>query len=206
MKLTSSQVLRRYDGLFDSTADDVSFVWSPCLRNQLNMSRASEDAFTLQVVSDLVDRLDGNVAIPLNHFEKSLLATIAQATLEIERQRRALDVNGLRYLISIRLLANQDRRTGLSGTATPASGLRTPSSGASSRSSRLSFRNIVWATHSESQDILLQAATECCRDGKMVWSDAKHLGIFLWLSSTETIVSNAFLPILQLRGAGRNRN
>jgi hypothetical protein len=55
--------------------------------------------------------------------------------------------------------------------------------------SRLSFRNIVWALHSESEDILLQAATDSCTNGKMVWSDAKRLGTFLWLKNTDTIVS-----------------
>jgi hypothetical protein len=53
---------------------------------------------------------------------------------------------------------------------------------------KISFRNIVWATHSESQDLLLSAATECCDNGKMLWPDAKRLGVFLWLKSSDTIV------------------
>lgn len=54
---------------------------------------------------------------------------------------------------------------------------------------RLSFRNIVWATHSESHDMLLTWATRYCSNGKMMWEDAKRLGVFLWLKSTETIKS-----------------
>lgn len=37
--------------------------------------------------------------------------------------------------------------------------------------------------------MLLSAATRCCSDGKMMWEDAKRLGVFLWLKSTEAIVS-----------------
>lgn len=62
--------------------------------------------------------------------------------------------------------------------------------GATSEAFRVSFRNFVWATHSESQDLLLSAATECCENGKMLWDDAKRLGVFLWLKSSETLVSS----------------
>lgn len=52
---------------------------------------------------------------------------------------------------------------------------------------RISFRNIVWATHSESHEVLLQAATASCENGKMTWDDAKRLGVFLWLRNPETL-------------------
>lgn len=172
----SKVVSRKYDSLFDVASDPI-------------IEDLNTDDFTSAVVEDLIDRLDGPVHLPLSHLEKTLLATIAQATLEVERQRRSLDLCGLRYLISLRIFVNQNRRSGLSGTVTPASGAATPGGGRIHRT-RLSFRNIVWATHSESQDVLLSAASETCNSGKMVWADAKRLGVFLWLKSTETVVSD----------------
>ena len=111
-----------------------------------------------------------------------MLATVAQATLEVEELRRSLDSCGLRYLLSIRMLVNHNRRNGMSGATTPAS----MSSGRGQ--TRLSFRNMVWAMHSESQDVLLNAASNCCSNGKMLWPEAKNLGVFLWLRSNETLV------------------
>lgn len=37
--------------------------------------------------------------------------------------------------------------------------------------------------------MLLSASTRYCAAGKMMWEDATRLGVFLWLKSSETIVS-----------------
>jgi hypothetical protein len=167
---------RKYDGLFNAVSNGIV--------------EEDKELFCDRLVAELIDRLDGTVYVPLSQAEKSLLATVAQATLEVERQRRALDLCGLRYLLSIRMFVNQNRRGGTNGTATPASGLQTPGGGLTHRI-RLSFRYIVWATHSESQDVLLSAATECCHNGNMMWPDAKRLGVFLWLKSADAIVRSS---------------
>lgn len=158
-----------------------------------------DDEFTPALVQDLIERLDGPVFIPLDQNEKSSLAALAQAVLEVEASRRSLDICGLRYLISIRTFANRDRRAALSGAATPLpipipqEGLGRPMAHA-----RISFRNIVWATHSESHQVLLQAATESTENNKMMWEDAKRLGVFLWMRSQEAIRA-------QLEVVARNR-
>jgi hypothetical protein len=172
-----------------------------------------DDEFSAAVVQELIDLLDSSVQIPLNQSEKSTLAALAQATLEVEQSRRSLDVCGLRYLISIRAFVNRDRRGASSGTATPATGHliapraleRRPSDDVlpaklrpAKTISRISFRNIVWATHSESNEVLLQAATASCENGKMTWADAKRLGVFLWMKSQDAIKS-------QLEVVARNR-
>ena len=93
------------------------------------------------------------------------------------------------------MIVNANRRLGPSGTVTPvptATPTSLPHSLSARESTRLSFRNVVWALHSESQDVLLAAATECCPNGKMVAGDAKRLGVFLWLKSSEVIVSVKF--------------
>lgn len=143
---------------------------------------------------DLVKRLNGPVQVPLTTHDKALLAIIVEGTYEVniasaanvyvltcqvEQQRRALDLCGLRYLISVELLASHFRRHESS----------VPSIGRVPHQHRLSFRNIVWASHSESQDMLLTASTNYCTNKKMLWADAKALGVFLWLKSTDVIAS-----------------
>ncbi|KAG2335926.1 hypothetical protein BDR05DRAFT_1018013 [Suillus weaverae] len=47
--------------------------------------------------------------------------------------------------------------------------------------------NMIWAFHSESQELLLSTSTAAC-NGRMLWSDARALGVFIWLSSAESLV------------------
>nr|XP_019048640.1 WD-repeat protein [Kwoniella bestiolae CBS 10118]OCF27570.1 WD-repeat protein [Kwoniella bestiolae CBS 10118] len=177
----------KYDGLFDS------FQPPP---------EEEEDEFTDRVVNDLVDRLNGKVAVPLSAPEKSFLATVAQATLEADQQRRSLDLCGMRYLISLRMYVNWDRLSSSSPTPVSATSPTFPDFNQSAtedkRKNHFSFRNIVWANHSESQELLLSASKESCRDGKMGWEDARRMGVFLWLKGGESYNS-------QLEDIARNR-
>lgn len=52
---------------------------------------------------------------------------------------------------------------------------------------RLRFRDMIWAFHSETQGLLLSASLAACQ-GKMTWSDARALGVFIWLTSVESMV------------------
>ncbi|EIW73255.1 hypothetical protein TREMEDRAFT_24795 [Tremella mesenterica DSM 1558] len=159
----------RYDGLFST---------------QIDLETNEDDPFTSALVRNLIERLDGPVRLPLDDFEKSMLATVAQGTLEVEELRRSLDHCGLRYLLSLRFFVNYNRRASTSGANTP---LSSGMSGQLRPQQRLSFRNIVWAMHSESQELLLNAATNTCMNGKMLWGEAKNLGVFLWLRSAEVV-------------------
>lgn len=99
---------------------------------------------------------------------------------QADEQRRALDENGLRYLISLKsfLMVNQ-RNSDSAGERQFAE---------ISTRERMRYRDFVWAFHSSCQEILLQAALSSV-GGKMVWKDAKALGVFLWLKSQESMVS-----------------
>ena len=52
---------------------------------------------------------------------------------------------------------------------------------------RIRYRDMVWAFHSNSQEILLAASTSAC-GGKVIWKDARAMGVFLWLNSIESLV------------------
>lgn len=55
------------------------------------------------------------------------------------------------------------------------------------RRERLRYRDMIWAFHSESQDLLLNSSIAAC-NGKLGWSDARALGVPIWLTSIETLV------------------
>ena len=111
---------------------------------------------------------------------------------QVEEQRRALDPNGLRYLISMRsfyILNKRLRPLADTDSISVKSAATTKSSGnsRSGRRERLRYRDMIWAFHSESQDLLL-SASGAAAGGKMKWCDARALGVFIWLRSTEMMV------------------
>lgn len=76
----------------------------------------------------------------------------------------------------------------LSAPSTPASGRTGVTDKRIKPRQRLRYRDMIWAFHSESQELLLSQSIAAC-GGKMTWSDARSLGVFLWLRTTESLVS-----------------
>ncbi|GJE87639.1 RAVE protein 1 C terminal-domain-containing protein [Phanerochaete sordida] len=176
----------RYSSLFTGpeVEDDVSEDFSPAL------------------VQKLVEQLEEE---PLPHFtanEQEALIVLIQASLEIERQRRALDSNGLRYLITMRVFYIFNRR--LSSPSSPAS--NGVVSGRTRKRERLRYRDILWAFHSESQELLLSTSVASCEGQKMRWSDARALGVYIWLHSTETMKAHMEVIARNQYMAGDNRD
>ncbi|KAI8603070.1 RAVE protein 1 C terminal-domain-containing protein [Dissophora ornata] len=111
--------------------------------------------------------------VPLAGLSKSAqlqLSAFIEGFARIDKQHGSIDDSGLRFLISVR------RFNYLSYILPP-----------SQRPSMLSYRDITWAYHSESQDLLLDF---CCNSLKvpMTWTEAKSLGIFLWMRKKDIII------------------
>lgn len=73
------------------------------------------------------------------------------------------------------------------------------------RRERLRYRDMVWAFHSESQGILLQASMTAC-EGKMNLMDAKALGVFLWLKSLDSVVRGQECQLAQAEHCDTERS
>ncbi|KAL0580829.1 regulator of (H+)-ATPase in vacuolar membrane [Marasmius crinis-equi] len=158
---------KRYTGLFDS--------------RELN-NNDDDEGFGRTLVMSLIERLENNPIPHLTPNEHASLLVLIQTTLEIDEQRRALDSNGLRYLISMRAFYILNRRA--SSPASPESQGGVPRK--TSRRQRLRYRDMIWGFYSESQELLLNASAAAC-NGKMNWSDARALGIPIWLSSIDSL-------------------
>lgn len=134
--------------------------------------------------------MDDNAAMALNENlsritlpqlssqEQFRLADTVECVATVEKHRRAMDDNAARYLLFFR----QHMLRRAQGVA---------------NKDMVSWREIVWAFHSESQDILSDLVSRQF-SSKLTWKSAKESGIFMWLSDTNAIVSNH--PPLVLSG------
>ncbi|KAF5384978.1 hypothetical protein D9615_001393 [Tricholomella constricta] len=162
---------------------------------------SDEEAFSRPLVKQLINALE---ACPLPHLtpnEQAHLLALVQATLEIDEQRRALDSSGLRCLISMRSFYILNRRA--SAPSSPESKGAHPIR--SGRRGRIRYRDMIWAFHSESQDLLLNASIAAC-NGKLGWSDARALGLPIWLTSIETMKTQIEAIARNEYMAGENRD
>ncbi|KAF7339771.1 WD repeat protein [Mycena venus] len=160
-----------------------------------------DDGFSRALVNRLIQTLESDPLPHLTPNEQAHLLVLIQTTLEIDEQRRALDSNGLRYLISMRSFYILNHRASSPGS--PQSQGTIPRQ--TGRRERLRYRDMVWAFHSESQGLLLAAATAAC-NGKMCWADARALGVSIWLSSIDAMKSHMEVIARNEFMAGDNRD
>ncbi|KAG5647592.1 hypothetical protein DXG03_008945 [Asterophora parasitica] len=73
------------------------------------------------------------------------------------------------------------------------------------RRERIRYRDMIWAFHSESQDLLLNTSTAAC-NGRLGWSDARALGVPIWLNSVETLKTQLEVIARNEYMAGDNRD
>ncbi|KAH7885922.1 RAVE protein 1 C terminal-domain-containing protein [Phlebopus sp. FC_14] len=145
-----------------------------------------DDKFSRSLVEALVEQLEARPLPHLTPNEHAHLIVLVQTTLEIDEQRRALDANGLRYVLSMRSFYILNRRIA-SDPSSPRSNGDIPRR--IGWRERLRYRDMIWAFHSDTQDLLLNTSTTAC-NGKMLWSDARALGVFIWMNSVDAMKSH----------------
>ncbi|KAJ5901871.1 hypothetical protein N7495_002399 [Penicillium taxi] len=103
------------------------------------------------------------IAIPqLSSHEQFRLVDTIECVAMVEKHRRSMDDNAARYFLFFR----QHTLRKSQGVA---------------NKDRVSWREIVWAFHSGSQDILTDLVSRQFH-GKLTWKAARESGIFMWLS------------------------
>lgn len=128
----------------------------------------AEQAFSEEVAANINEKLM-RVDIPqLTNHEQIQLVDIVECAGIVEKQRRSLDENGARFLLFFRQHALRKGRTS---------------------EIQLGWREINWAYHSDSQDILLDSLSRQ-HHGRLLWQDARESGMFMWLTDPATIVSS----------------
>ncbi|KAF9916958.1 regulator of (H+)-ATPase in vacuolar membrane [Lobosporangium transversale] len=132
---------------------------------------ANEDRFLNDRTSrDMIEFLTKVHLVGLSKAAQLHLSAFIEGFTKIDQQHHSVDDNGLRFLIFVR------RFNYLSYTLPP-----------NQRLTMLNYRDIVWAFHSESQDLLLDFCSNSLK-APMTWTEAKSLGIFLWMRKKETML------------------
>ncbi|KAI9761570.1 MAG: hypothetical protein M4579_000962 [Chaenotheca gracillima] len=130
---------------------------------------ADDDAeeFTEAVAAALNEILT-KIALPqLSSQEQLHLADIVECISTVEKHRRSMDDNASRFLLFFRQhMLRKDRRA--------------------TNMVNISWREIVWAFHSNSQDILVDMVSRQFQ-GKMLWRHARESGIFMWIKDSSAL-------------------
>lgn len=111
----------------------------------------------------------------LSAREQFHLLDIIECIATVEKHRRSIDANAGRFLLFFRQHALRHDHAEFKP---------------------LSWREITWAFHSQSQDILVDLVSRHYNN-KMLWRHAKESGLFMWLTDTNVIVSSTTAHTIQ---------
>ncbi|KAF2468647.1 uncharacterized protein BDR25DRAFT_265443 [Lindgomyces ingoldianus] len=120
------------------------------------------DSLTEEVAVNLNEYLTRAQIPLLSSREQFHLADIVECVGMVEKHRRSIDDNAGRFLLFFRQHALRDGQH-------------------SSEQVPISWREITWAFHSGSQDILVDLVSRHF-NGRILWQHAKECGIFMWMT------------------------
>ena len=123
------------------------------------------------VVVELNERL-AQVSVPYLTSQNQIhLANIVECVALAEKHRRSMDQNAMRFYVFFRQhILLKARR--------------------SARSQGVTWREIAWAQHSNSQDILVDLVAKNYQS-RILWNHAKETGMFMWLIDIDTLVAHS---------------
>lgn len=123
------------------------------------------EAVTEEVASNLKDLFTTKQIPLLSSREQFHLADIVECIGMVEKHRRSIDDNAGRFLLFFRQHVLSEMQRG-----------------------PISWREIIWAFHSGSQDILLDLVSRHF-NGRMMWQHAKESGVFMWMTDINALVT-----------------
>lgn len=127
-----------------------------------------DDEIFSEDVAQIISEKLTDIALPqLSGHEQFQLADIIECVGMVEKHRRSMDENGARFMIYYRQHALRKRRT---------------------NEVSMSWREINWAYHSTSQDMLTDFISRQ-HHGSLLWEHARESGMFMWLTDNAAVVS-----------------
>ncbi|KJZ72049.1 hypothetical protein HIM_08610 [Hirsutella minnesotensis 3608] len=130
-----------------------------------NHEAQDDERFSEQMAMSINEKLL-RIGLPqLSGHEQIQLADMVECVAMVEKHRRALDENGARFMLFYRQNALRRGR---------------------SHEMHLSWREINWAFHSGSQDLLVDFVSRQAHGG-MMWEQARESGIFMWLTDINAV-------------------
>lgn len=157
------------DEFYTPNEDMASAATSRVTRSFANFSEDDEEVETVtESVAAAINEKLTRVALPqLSRQEQISLADTVECVALVEKQRRSMDDNAARFMLMFRQHALRRGRT---------------------NEVSLSWREINWAYHSNSQDILVDMVSHQFH-GKVLWEHARESGMFMWMTDSSALVS-----------------
>lgn len=152
----------------------VSFAKKEMQSSYADFADEEPETITEEVATQLNEQLATKRVPFLSSREQFHLADIVECVGTVEKHRRSLDENGVRFLLFFR------------AHFLHASHHKTDS---------ISWREITWAFHSGSQDILADLVSRHFQ-GRMLWEHARESGIFMWMTDLTALVSFHVSPFM----------
>jgi hypothetical protein len=138
-----------------------------------DFSEEDPETLTEEVAASLNELLTSRQVPLLSSREQFILADTIECVGTVEKHRRSMDVNGCRFLLFFRQHSLRESQH-------------------FEQDATLSWREITWAFHSTSQDILADLVSRHF-NGKMLWKHARECGIFMWMTDLTALVSIALV-------------
>eukprot|EP00842_Homolaphlyctis_polyrhiza_P006919 jgi/Hompol1/816/HPOL_005431-RA len=154
--------------------------------------------FSASDAQNLAAILTSNKVSGLSADEQTQLLGIVSTFSQLSQFDQTLDTNGIRYLFLLKMFTFAQKPNAQDESAATTSSA--PRFSAASRSNlidvdvkpaAMSHRDAMWAFISESQDVLLDIASQTF-GGKILWKDAQRIGMGLWIRNPETLVSQIY--------------
>ncbi|OAJ38977.1 hypothetical protein BDEG_22865 [Batrachochytrium dendrobatidis JEL423] len=168
--------------------------------------------FTPEDAADLL-KLFSTCRMPhMSENDHDILLGVIDSFAQLAQCDQSLDQNGIRYVLFLKLLMHS-KALAAAALKEAASAIRIldgPSKPQPTTASnvdalplpRLTNRDITWAFMSDCQDTLVQIVTNL-HGGKLYWSDAKDIGLGLWLTDP-SLLKSQFECIARNQYLGRN--
>ena len=136
---------------------------------QTSSSEDELDIVTEELALELNENLT-KIAVPyISSQEQIHLVDIIECVAIGEKNRRSIDSNALRYILFFRQQMLRQRQVSQARVG-------------------ITWREFVWAVHSESQDILVDLVSRHF-NARMLWKQAKESGMFMWMKDIAALVS-----------------
>ncbi|KAJ2107751.1 regulator of (H+)-ATPase in vacuolar membrane [Coemansia sp. RSA 922] len=149
----------KYSALFSSELDDCTLDSGPV--------SLDFEGFNREKAEYLMERLTEIKVQGISPIDQARLMSIIGTISATTVKDQPIDSMGVRYFNKLQLLELENRRT---------------------RSSQeLSYRELNWALHSNSQAVLLQMCLQTHAPDGLTWESARRMGLFMWLSDTSVL-------------------
>ncbi|KAL8999434.1 MAG: hypothetical protein Q9169_001748 [Polycauliona sp. 2 TL-2023] len=120
-----------------------------------------------EVAASLNEELGRTLIPQLSNQEQTHLIDMVECVSTVIKHQRSMDENATRYLLFFRQHMIRKSQLPLNRAC-------------------VTYREIVWAFHSGSQDILVDLTTRQSQ-GRMLWEDAKNCGLSMWINDVNAL-------------------